>query len=84
MLNVCKKFTQKLAKYKNYWKVRDHCHFSGKHSGATQNICNQRFNMSNELSVDFHNGAHCDNNFIKREIANKFKGQFECLGENTE
>ena len=40
--------------------------------------------MSNELSVDFHNGAHYDNNFIKREIANKFKGQFECLGENTE
>ena len=40
--------------------------------------------MSKELSVDFHNGAHYDYHFIKREIGNKFKGQFECLGENTE
>ena len=40
--------------------------------------------MSKELSVDFHNGAHYDYHSIKREIGNKFKGQFECLGENTE
>ena len=31
---ICgKRFVKKFANYKNYWKVRDHCHFTGKYSG---------------------------------------------------
>ena len=40
--------------------------------------------MPNEISVVFHNRSNYDYHFIISEFANEFKGQFECLGENTE
>ena len=38
--------------------------------------------MSNEIPVVFHNESNYDCNFIMKELANEFKGKFECLGEN--
>ena len=29
--------------FKNYRKVRDHCHYTGKYSGAAHSICNLRY-----------------------------------------
>ena len=40
--------------------------------------------MHNEIPVVFHNSSNYDYQFIIKELANKFEGQFECLGENTE
>ena len=40
--------------------------------------------MPNEIPVVFHNGSNCDYDFIIKELANEFEGQFECLGENTD
>ena len=40
--------------------------------------------MPNEIPVVFHNSSNYDYNFIIKELANEFEGQFECLGENTE
>ena len=34
--------------------------------------------------MKIHNGSKYDYHFIIRELAEEFKGQFECLGENTE
>ena len=34
--------------------------------------------------VVFHNVSNYDYHFIIKELASKFEGQFECLGENTE
>ena len=31
-----------------------------------------------------HNGSKYDDHFIIKELAEEFKGEFECLGENTE
>ena len=43
---ICgKMLLKKFAKDKNYQKVRDHCHFTGKHRGAAQSICNLRFKI---------------------------------------
>ena len=32
----------------------------------------------------FHNGSTYDYQFLIEELTKEFKGQFECLGENTE
>ena len=32
----------------------------------------------------FHNGSNYDYHFIIKELAEEFKKQFSCLGENTE
>ena len=69
---------------KNYWKVRDYCHFTGKHRDAAHTICNFKFNAPNETPVVFHNGPSYDYHFIIIELANEFERQLECLWENIE
>ena len=32
----------------------------------------------------FHNGSTYDYHFVIKELAEEFKSEFECLGENTE
>ena len=68
---------------KNY-KVRDHCHYTGKYRGAAHNICNLRYKVPKEIPVVFHNGSTYDYHFIIKELVKEFEGNFECLGENTE
>ena len=36
-----------------------------------------------EIPAVFHNGSTYDYHFIIKEIAEEFKSQLECLGENT-
>ena len=43
---ICgKRILKKFSKSVNYWKVRDHCHYTGKYKGGTHRIL--RFNVSN-------------------------------------
>ena len=37
-----------------------------------------------KIPVVFHNGSKYDYHFIIKQLAREFKGNFECLGENTE
>ena len=69
---------------KKYYKVRDHCHYTGKYKGAAHNTCNLNYKVPKEIHVVFHNGSTYDYRFIIKELANEFKGEFDCLGENTE
>ena len=71
-------------KFKLYQKVRNHCHYTGKFIDAAHSICNLRYKVQREISVIIHNGSKYDYHFIIKELAEEFKGQFECLGENTE
>ena len=52
---ICKKEFDKIDK-KNY-KVRDHCHYTGKDRGAAHNICNLRYKIPKEIPLVFHNGS---------------------------
>ena len=70
--------------YINRKKVKDHCHYTGKFRGAAHRICNLRYKVQREIPVKIHNGSKYDYHFIIKELAEEFKGQFECLGENTE
>ena len=71
-------------KFKTYQKVRDHCHYRGKFRGTAHSICNLNYKVHHEISVKIHNGSKYDYHFIIKELAEEFKGQIECLGENTE
>ena len=79
---ICKKEFDKSDK-KNY-KVRDHCHYTGKYRGAAHNICNLRYKIPKEVPVVFHNGSTYDYHFIIKELVKESDGNFECLGENAE
>ena len=56
----------------------------GKLRGAAHSICNLRYKVPREIPVKIHNGSKYDYHFPIRELAEEFKVQFECLGENTE
>ena len=43
------KFFKKLFRDKNYQKVRDHWHYTGKYRGVARSICNLKFNLPNEV-----------------------------------
>ena len=75
-------FLKKLVE--DHRKVRDHCHYRGKYRGAAHSVCNVKFNVPNEIPVIFHRGSNYDYQFIVKELANEFDGQFECLCENEE
>ena len=72
------------SKFKLNRKVRDHCHYTGKFRRAAHNICNLRYKISREIPLVFHNGLTYDYHFIIKQLAEEFRGQFNCLGENTE
>lgn len=41
-----------------YWKAQDHCHYTGKHRGATHLACNLRYENKNAIPVVFHNASN--------------------------
>ena len=79
---ICKKEFDKGDK--KHHKVGDHCHYTGKYRGAAHNICNLSYKVPKEIPIVFHNCSTYDYHFIIKELVKEFKGNFECLGENTE
>ena len=79
---ICKKEFDKNDK--KYYKVRGHCHYTGKYRGAAHDIRNLRYKIPKEIPVVFHNGSTYDYYFIIKELVKEFEGNFESLGENTE
>ena len=69
---------------KKHYKVRDHCHYTGKYRGAAHNICNLRHKIPKEIPIVFHNGSTYDYHFIIKELVKEFDRKFEWLGENAE
>ena len=81
---ICKKEFITSDNNNKHYKVRDHCHYTGKYRGAAHNICNLRYKIPKDIPIIFHNGSTYDYHFIIRELVKEFEGNFECLGENTE
>ena len=82
--HICKKGFSTDDSNNKYHKVRDHCHYTGNSRGAAHDICNVRYKIPKEIPVVFHNGSTYDYNFIIKELAEEFEGEFKCLGENTQ
>ena len=81
---ICEKRFSTDDDNKKYHTVIDNCHYSGKYRRASHDICNLRYKTPKEYPVVYHNGSTYNHHFIIKEVAKEFKGQFECLGENTE
>ena len=79
---ICKKEFDKSDK--KHYKVRDHCHYTGKYRRAAHNICNLRYKIPKEMPIIFRNGSTYDYHFIIKELVKEFEGNFECFGKNTE
>ena len=69
---------------KNKKKVRDYCHYTRKLIGAAHNKCNLRFNVPKKIPIVFYNDSSYDYHSVIKKLAEEFKGEFECFGENTE
>ena len=65
-------------------KVRDHCHYTGKHRGAAHSACNLQYKIPKNITVLFHNGSNYDFDLIIKQLVNDFKDSFSRLGRNTE
>ena len=56
---ICYIYKKKFDKSdKKHYKVRDHCHYTGKYRGAAHNICNLEYKIPKEIPVVFHNGSY--------------------------
>ena len=75
---ICKE--NKYLKDKKYRKVRDHCHCTGEYSGAAHRIYTLKYGIPKKISKVFHNGSNYGYHFIIKELAEKFRKQFICLG----
>ena len=51
LIKVIKKVFDKSDK--KHYKVRDHCHYTGKCRGAAHNICNLRYKIPKEIPIVF-------------------------------
>ena len=77
--------TNKQSKYyKNYKKVRDHCNYTGIYRGAAHYLCNLKNQVQKDIPVIIHNGSNYDFHLLIKDLANEFKSDIYCLGENTE
>ena len=62
-------------KAKKYFKVKDHCHYTGHAGGAAHDIGSLRYKIPNEIPVVFHNGYTYDYHFVIKDLAEKFEGE---------
>ena len=78
---ICKEtFENKYWRDKKYRKVRDHCQYTGEDSTAH----GAKHSVPKKIPIVSHNGSNYDYHFIIIELAEEFKKQFACLGQNTE
>ena len=69
---------------KEFKKIRDHCHDTGKYRAAAHSNCNLSYKIPREIHLVFHNGSIYHYHFIIKQLVREFKGNFDCLEENTE
>ena len=69
--------------YKNKKKVKDYCHYTKKFRGAAHSNCNLNDNVPKYIPIIVHNASY-DTHFITNQLAEEFKGELSCIGENME
>ena len=67
----------------NRKNVKDDCHYTGKFRGAGLRKCNWNYKVPKDILIIIHNTSY-DTNFIINQLAEEFKGELNCVGENME
>ena len=67
---------------KNY-KVRDHCHFTGRYRGAAHNLCNLKYRKPNFTPLVFHNLSGYDSHLFIKNLGFS-EGNINCIPNNEE
>ena len=65
-------------------KIKINRHYTGEYRGAVYSICNLKNSVPKKIPIVFHNGSNYDYHLIIKELAEEFKKQFTCLGENAQ
>ena len=65
------------------WKVRGHCHVTGKFRGAARWSCNINFQLTKKFPVIFHNLRGYDSHLIFCEL-NKFDVKINVIPNGLE
>ena len=65
-------------------KIEINRHYTGEYRGAVYSICNLKNSVPKKIPIVFHNGSNYDYHLIIKELAEEFKKQFTCLGENAQ
>ena len=73
---------EEFKKLKDY-KVRDHCHFTGKYRGAAHKECNLKYRKPNFTPVVFHNLSNYDSHLFIKNLGFS-KGNINCIPNNNE
>ena len=64
-------------------KKPKHCHYTGKLRGAAHSKCNLNYKVPKNIPIKIHNASY-DTHFIINQLAEEFKGELNCIGENME
>ena len=65
------------------YKVRDHCHYTGKFRGAAHNSCNIKYRRPKFTPVIFHNLAGYDAHLFIKNLGVS-EGNIDCIPNNEE
>ena len=69
--------------YKNKRKIKDHYHYTGKFRGVAHSKCALSDKVTKYIEIITHN-ASFDTHFIIKQLAEEYKGELDCTGENLE
>ena len=69
--------------YKNIKKVKDHGPYTGKFRAAAHSKSNVNYKVPKDIPIIIHNASY-DTHFIINQLAEEFKGELHCIGENME
>ena len=70
-----------MKSYTNRKKVKDHCQYTGKFRRAAHSKCNLNYKFPKDNPIILHNATY-DIHFIINQLAEEFKGEIDCIGEN--
>ena len=65
------------------WKVRDHCHYTGKYRGPAHNLCNLKMRKDKTVVVGFHNGTNYDFHLFVKDLG-RHAGKINVIAKNSE